>query len=92
MPANWKTEPGWQPASPADGIPKKEWWKAFGDNQLDELESNCLKDNPNLKVAVARLNQALAQSNAHAASLSPMVALDADASRSRISANRPLAS
>ncbi|MGA8147939.1 MAG: efflux transporter outer membrane subunit [Gallionellaceae bacterium] len=92
MPANWKTEPGWQAASPADGIPKKAWWKAFGDNQLDELESNCLKDNPNLKVAVARLDQALAQSNAHAASLSPTVALDANASRSRISANRPLAS
>lgn len=92
MPANWKTEPGWQPASPADGIPKKEWWKTFGDSQLDELESNCLKDNPSLKVAVARLDQALAQSNAHAASLFPTVAFDADASRSRISANRPLAS
>lgn len=91
MPAGWKTEPGWQPASPADANPKKEWWKAFGDKQLDDLEANCLKDNPNLKIAVARLDQALAQSNAHSASLFPTVALQADASRSRISANRPLA-
>lgn len=91
MPAAWKTEPGWQLASPADGIPRHEWWKAFGDRQLDELEGNCLNDNPSLKIAVARLDQALAQSNAHAAARSPTVALDTGVSRSRISANRPLA-
>jgi NodT family efflux transporter outer membrane factor (OMF) lipoprotein len=92
MPATWKIEPGWRPASPADAVPKKEWWKAFGDKQLDGLEANCLKDNPSLQTAVARLDQALAQSNAHAASLFPMIALNAGASRSRISANRPLSS
>ncbi len=91
LPAAWKTEPGWQPAHPADAIPKQEWWKAFGDRQLDALEAACLKDNPNLKVAVAHLDQALAQSNAHAAALLPAVALNADVARSRISANRPLA-
>jgi NodT family efflux transporter outer membrane factor (OMF) lipoprotein len=92
MPSSWKTEPGWRLTSPADAIPKKEWWKVFGDKQLDELETNCLKDNPSLQVAVARLDQALAQSNAHTASLSPTVTLNAGASRSRISANRPLSS
>jgi multidrug efflux system outer membrane protein len=70
MPVSWKTEPGWQIASPADGTPRHEWWTVFGDTQLDGLESNCLKDNPSLKIAVARLDQALAQSNAHAASQS----------------------
>ncbi len=40
---------------------------------------------------MARLDQALAQSNAHAASMLPTVALNAGASRSRTSANRPLA-
>lgn len=74
MPAAWKTEPGWQSASPADANPKKAWWIIFGDTQLDELEENCLKDNPNLKSAVARLDQALAQSTSHAASLLPTVA------------------
>ena len=91
MPEAWKTEPGWQAANPADAIPKKEWWKAFGDKQLDELEAGCLKDNLSLKVAVARLDQALAQSNAHGAAMSPTVALNAGASRSQTSANRPLA-
>ena len=92
MPVAWKAETSWQTASPADAIPKKEWWKAFGDKQLDELEASCLKDNLSLKVAVARLDQALAQSNAHGAAMSPTVALNAGASRSQISANRPLAS
>lgn len=91
MPSGWKTEPGWQLANPADDVPKKEWWKAFGDTQLDELEANCLKDNPNLKVAVARLDQALAQSSAHGAALLPTLVLNGGAARSRTSANRPLA-
>ena len=91
MPAGWKTESGWQPADPADGVPKTEWWKVFGDKQLNELEVNCLKENPSLKVAVARLDQALAQSNAHGAAMMPSVNLNAGASRSLISANRPLA-
>jgi len=91
MPTAWKTETSWLPASPADGIPKKEWWKAFGDKQLDELEENCLKDSPSLKASVARLDQALAQSNAHGAAMTPSVALNAGASRSLISSNRPLA-
>lgn len=90
VPAGWKTDTEWQAASPADSIPKKEWWKAFGDKQLDELEANCLKNNLSLKVAVAHLDQALAQSNAHGAGTSPTVALNASATRSQISANRPL--
>ena len=90
IPAGWKTESAWQAAMPTDDAPKKEWWKAFGDQQLNELEANCLKDNLSLKVAVARLDQALAQSSAHGAGAAPTVALNAGASRSRISANRPL--
>ncbi len=90
IPTEWKIAASWQQASPADGIPKKEWWKTFGDKKLDELEANCLKENPNLKAAVARLDQALAQSNAHGAGATPTVALNAGASRSLISANRPL--
>jgi NodT family efflux transporter outer membrane factor (OMF) lipoprotein len=89
IPAGWKMETSWQPTIPADAIPKKEWWKIFGDKQLDELENNCLKGNPNLKAAVARLDQALAQSNARGAGATPTVALNAGVSRSLISANRP---
>lgn len=90
LPAAWKTEPGWQSASPADTEPKKEWWKDFGDKQLDEFETNCLRDNPSLQSAVARLDQALAQSNAQTASLYPTIGLNTGISRSRISANRPV--
>lgn len=90
MPVDWKTEPGWQLARPADGVPRHDWWKAFGDAQLDRLEDSGLQDNPSLKIAVARLYQALAQSNAHAAAQSPTVALDTGIARRRISQNRPL--
>ncbi len=90
MPTAWKTETSWKSSSPADSDPKKEWWKSFGDKQLDELEAKCLKDSPSLKVSLARLDQALAQSNAHGAAMAPSVALNAGASRNLISANRPL--
>ena len=91
LPVSWKSDAAWKPAHPADSFPKKEWWKTFGDKQLDELEDHCLKDNPSLKVSVARLDQALAQSNAHGAALFPTLALNANATRSRTSSNRPLA-
>lgn len=90
LPAAWKADPGWQPARPADAAPKAAWWQVFGDPQLDELEARCLEGNPSLQAALARLDQAQAQSRAHAAALYPAVALNAGASRSRISANRPL--
>jgi NodT family efflux transporter outer membrane factor (OMF) lipoprotein len=91
LPTGWKSGPEWHSASPADAIPKQEWWKTFSDKQLDELEDNCLKDNPGLKLALARLDQALAQNKAHTSALVPNVALNATALRSRTSANRPLA-
>lgn len=37
-----------------------DWWKAFGDPQLDALVSQALDGNPNLKVAQARLARARA--------------------------------
>ena len=86
----WKSEAGWQLARPADDLPKKDWWKAFGDMQLNELEDNCIKNSPSLKMALAHLDQAIAQSNVHGAGMRPSVALNAGATRSLTSANRPL--
>ena len=90
LPVSWKSDATWKPAHPADSFPKKEWWKVFSDKQLDELVDHCLKDNPSLKVSMARLDQALAQGNAHGAALLPTVALNANTTRSRTSSNRPL--
>jgi NodT family efflux transporter outer membrane factor (OMF) lipoprotein len=102
LPAQWKTLPGtdaaatdgaaqWKPAEPADAWPKSDWWTVLADAQLDALEARSLAGNFNLQAAVARLDLARAQSNARAAALEPTVQASAGASRSRISANRPLA-
>ncbi|MBI3532557.1 MAG: efflux transporter outer membrane subunit [Burkholderiales bacterium] len=37
-----------------------QWWRAFGDAQLDRLETQALESNPNLKLAQARLARARA--------------------------------
>ena len=95
LPENWKTINGadpslWRPAQPADAGPKRDWWTLFGDDMLNELEGGCLAGNPNLAAALARLDQALAQSAGRGAALYPTVQLGASASRSRSSADRPL--
>jgi NodT family efflux transporter outer membrane factor (OMF) lipoprotein len=38
--------------------PTADWWKAFGDAQLDRLVEQALTDNPNLRVAAARVVKA----------------------------------
>ena len=38
VPAAYKEAPGWVPAMPADGVAKGQWWTAFGDKDLDQLE------------------------------------------------------
>ena len=95
LPANWKSAVDaaptqWRQALPADDFPKRDWWLVFGDNRLNELEGRSLQENPTLQIAVARLDQAIAQSNMRAAGLFPTLQLGATATRSRISADRPL--
>jgi multidrug efflux system outer membrane protein len=91
MPVTWALEPGWRTAAPADRADKGPWWEAFGDAQLDALEARAMADNPTLAVAAARLVQARATVTAQSAGLFPQVGLGANALRTRISANRPLA-
>ena len=50
----------WKPAEPADGAPRGEWWKVFGDPVLDELETQAIAANQNLQIAAARLAQSRA--------------------------------
>ena len=38
VPVGYKEAAGWIPAMPADGVPKGQWWIAFGDTDLDRLE------------------------------------------------------
>lgn len=50
----------WKPAEPADGAPRGQWWKVFGDPVLDELERQATAANPTVQVAAARVAQSRA--------------------------------
>lgn len=94
LPQSWKTSQNsdslqWRPAQPADSRPKQDWWTLFGDETLNELEASALAGSPSLAAAVARLDQALAQSASKEAANSPTVQAAATATRTRTSANRP---
>ncbi|WP_459615897.1 efflux transporter outer membrane subunit [Bordetella sp. 2513F-2] len=50
----------WQPARPADDTLRGQWWKIFGDAELDALQEQAQRANPSLQAAAARLTQARA--------------------------------
>ncbi|MBC5784012.1 efflux transporter outer membrane subunit [Ramlibacter sp. USB13] len=72
-----------------------DWWKDFGDPQLDRLIEQALRDSPNLGVARARLRRAQAATEAADASRYPQVNGALDITRQRFSENslypKPLA-
>ena len=84
-PAEWR----WQPAAPRDDVPRGEWWKVFRDSELNRLESLALGQQPTLRAAVARVEQARARlASAPPISL-PTSASMARANAERSSGNRP---
>ena len=96
VPTNWKTLPGanaslWKIAQPADGQPKDKWWTRFEDKTLSELIERCLENNNTLQASLARLDQAIAQSEARSAALFPTISVSGTGSRTLTSANRPTA-
>ena len=64
-----------------------DWWKDFGDAQLDRLVEQALRDSPNLGVARARLRRAQAATETADASRSPQVSGQVDIQRQRFSEN-----
>lgn len=64
-----------QPTSPQEAAAPvaAQWWRGFGDAQLDRLVDQALAGNPSLRVAQARLARAQAVSEAVGAALAPQV-------------------
>ncbi len=94
MPDNWKALPGanpalWKPAEPADAVPKDKWWTSFKDKTLNQLVERCLENNFTLQASLAKLDQAIAQSDARGAAQLPTVTAGAVGSRTLTSGNRP---
>ncbi len=81
--------PGAYPDAPADlaaaaAVPA-EWWKLYGDQGLDELVASALVRNADMRIAVARIEEADANLREAGAAFLPQVDLGATSARSRIS-------
>lgn len=66
-----------------------DWWRAFGDAQLDALVQQALDGNPGLRQAQARIARAEAFTHAARAALGPQVNASTDLMRQRYSENGP---
>ncbi|WP_042887637.1 efflux transporter outer membrane subunit [Cupriavidus necator] len=76
----------WKTATPAEGQQRGEWWKVFGDADLDRLIEAAGTYNQDLAAAAARLKQARAFTGATEADLYPQLSLGLDPTRSQPSA------
>ena len=68
-------------------VPAAEWWRDFGDENLNKLIAQALQGNPNLKIAQARLAKAQAATEGARSALLPQVGAQADSTRQQFSAN-----
>ncbi|WP_116614303.1 efflux transporter outer membrane subunit [Paraburkholderia unamae] len=86
VPATWKELPGWTQAEPeaAQG-PKGEWWAAFQDPLLDELEPLVAVSNQSVRQSYANYQEALAEVRVARASLFPTIGITGSAARERSS-------
>ena len=79
----------WKQAEPADAVARGPWWGIFQDPALDALENRVSASNQNLKAALARLEEARAQTRIARAGYFPTITADANAARERQSINAP---
>lgn len=54
----YRDESLWKTAVPADSLPKGNWWEIFNDADLNALLKSCRENNPSLKAAFYRVEQA----------------------------------
>ena len=67
--------------------PAADWWRRFGDPQLDALVSEALAGNPGMASARARIDRALALAASAGAALAPQASAGANVTRQRYSNN-----
>src|SRR5882762_465273 len=70
-------------------IAYSDWWRVFNDPELDRLETEAVAANQDIRVAVARVDQAEAGSKYARSFLFPTISLGASVSRTREAQNRP---
>jgi NodT family efflux transporter outer membrane factor (OMF) lipoprotein len=73
--------------SSAAAWPELDWWKRFADPQLDALEEEALSGSPSIRLARARVDQAIGAAQAAGAARKPQVSASGDLTRQRFSEN-----
>ncbi|HEX4179857.1 MAG TPA: efflux transporter outer membrane subunit [Caulobacteraceae bacterium] len=73
--------------NPGAGWPADDWWRAYKDPQLDQLEDEALKGSPTLAQASARLDKARAVVGQNKASLLPTLSGQASVTEDKQSYN-----
>jgi multidrug efflux system outer membrane protein len=87
VPAHFKE--GGTPDSGTPDIAYSDWWRVFNDPELARLETEADAANQDIKLAVARVDQAEAGAKYARSFLFPTISLGASASRTREAQNRP---
>ena len=80
----------WQPAAPADALPRGAWWHIYNDPELNTLEARLNTTNPDIQLAAAEYDQSRALAAEAAAGLLPSLGIGAHVTTNRQSAHRPL--
>lgn len=91
MPAAYKESGTWLAIPAGEVTPTSgEWWTAFREPQLDDLEAKVQKDSPTLEAALGRYDEAKADLLQARSGLFPQVGASVNFTRNRQSNNRPL--
>jgi NodT family efflux transporter outer membrane factor (OMF) lipoprotein len=80
----------WQPARPADTLPRGAWWKIYGDAQLDGLEGQVDSGNATLAEAAAAYDRARSLADEAKSGLFPSIGLNGYLTTDKQSARRPM--
>jgi NodT family efflux transporter outer membrane factor (OMF) lipoprotein len=75
------------PAGATRDWPAAEWWRGFGDPQLDTLIAEALRDSPDVAAAAARIASAEALAQQTGAALQPSLSVDGQAGANKQSKN-----
>lgn len=73
----------WKEAENLEAAARGEWWKTFGDPELDKLEQLAIENNASLQAAAKRIEQSRATAEASTFSFLPDLGISGNASRSK---------
>ncbi|MGO3534534.1 MAG: TolC family protein, partial [Pseudomonas helleri] len=79
----------WHSAQPGDSV-SPQWWRAYQDERLNDLQQRLLNANPDLAAALAHFDSAQAYASQLHAGLFPQITASEQTLRQRQSDNRPL--